>query len=307
MQIGRIENKAPLAVEGTLLRSCVSRERHTAVLVAAMSAREGQRSALDEPAAAHAIARCLDVLAGSVEASGGRVVRKRDAELMALFATADAAAAAAAQLHREAAKLSPESERELRTAFHAGPLRQRGHGVFGDALNRAAELASRAAPGRIMTSSETAAGLHGDFRRAMRAVAISARSGVSASGELDWRALPPSAFPSSAERKTPGLRITYRYNTLLRRREGDVLTIGRDPDCDVCIDMRLASRRHCTLERRRDHFVVRDHSTNGTFVALDGERELRIRSEELALHGRGWLSLGASRLLAEELVEFRCE
>ena len=41
-------------------------------------------------------------------------------------------------------------------------------------------------------------------------------------------------------------------------------------------------------------------------AALDGI-EARIRAEEVVLHGRGWLSLGVSRLLAEELVQYRCE
>ncbi len=89
--------------------------------------------------------------------------------------------------------------------------------------------------------------------------------------------------------------------------DGDSLTVGRDPDCDLCVDMRLASRRHCTIERRGDKLLLRDHSTNGTFITVDGGREARIRAEEIVLHGRGWLSFGVSRLLAEELVQFRCE
>jgi pSer/pThr/pTyr-binding forkhead associated (FHA) protein len=125
--------------------------------------------------------------------------------------------------------------------------------------------------------------------------------------ELDWRRIAPERLARQAKVPPPELRLTYRYNTLMRRREADCLTLGRDPDCDLCIDMRLASRRHCTLERRGDRFVLRDHSTNGTFVTVDGEREVRIRAEEIVLQGRGWLSFGASRLLAEELVQFRCQ
>jgi len=105
----------------------------------------------------------------------------------------------------------------------------------------------------------------------------------------------------------PEVHLVYRYETLVRRRDGDSLAIGRDPDCDLCVDMRFASRRHCTVERRGDKVYLRDHSTNGTFITLDDGREARLRSEEIVLHGRGWLSLGVSRLLAEELVQFRCE
>lgn len=40
---------------------------------------------------------------------------------------------------------------------------------------------------------------------------------------------------------------------------------------------------------------------------MEGEHELRLRADEMLLQARGWLSFGASRLLAEELVQFRCQ
>lgn len=291
-------------LEATLLQAYAARERQTTVLVAAMRAREGQRPA-SEPATAHAIARCLEALGAAVEAGGGRVMRRRGSELMALFATPDAAAAAAARMHHEAARLFPAGELGVHSAFHCGPVRQRGHDVFGDTVNLAAELASRAGQGQILTSQETAAGLGGDLRLAVRP--LPAKAPAAALGELAWRELPDECLEGAARGRASELHLTYRYNTVVRRRQGDSLTIGRDPDCDLCVDMRLASRRHCTIERRGENFLLRDHSTNGTFIAMNGERELRLRAEETVLHGRGWLSFGASRLLAEELVQFRCE
>ncbi len=291
-------------LEATLLQAYAAQERQTTVLVAAMSAREGQRPA-SEPAAAHAIARCLQVLGAAAEAAGGRVMRRRGGELMALFPTPDAAAAAAARMHREAERLLAGAELGVRSAFHCGPVRQRGHDVFGDTVNLAAELASRARQGQILTSQDTVAGLAAELRQAVHP--LPAKPGGMALGELAWRELPGGYMDAAAGSRPPELHLTYRYNTLVRRRQDDSLTIGRDPDCDLCVDIRLASRRHCTIARRGESFLLRDHSTNGTFITVNGGRELRIRAEEIALHGRGWLSFGASRLLAEELVQFRCE
>ena len=49
---------------------------------------------------------------------------------------------------------------------------------------------------------------------------------------------------------------------------GRSITIGRDHDCDLCLDARKVSRRHVQIENRSDgHVVVRDlESHNGTFV-----------------------------------------
>ena len=265
-------------------------------MVAAMSSRGEQP-----------FARCMEMLANAVEANGGRVVRSRGGEVMAAFATADAAAAAAARVQHDLQRIVPDGGLELRTAFHSGPVRQRGHDIYGDTVNLTAALASRARPGQILTSDGVAASLGAQFRHALRSVPLAAKDTGGPAAELDWRRVPSDALDHAVCRPTACIRVTYRYNTLVRRRQGDSITIGRDPDCDLCVDLRLASRRHCTLERRGDKILLRDHSTNGTFVTLEGSREQRIRADEITLEGRGWLSFGVSRLLAEELVQFHCQ
>lgn len=47
----------------------------------------------------------------------------------------------------------------------------------------------------------------------------------------------------------------------------DVVTIGRDPSCDMCLDDREVSRRHCRLARRGGRTIVEDlGSLYGVFV-----------------------------------------
>jgi predicted component of type VI protein secretion system len=62
---------------------------------------------------------------------------------------------------------------------------------------------------------------------------------------------------------------------------------------------------HARIERRRDKFVLADQSSNGTYVAIDGEPEVQLRREEIILRGRGNISFGHSRGDgAGECVEF---
>jgi predicted component of type VI protein secretion system len=66
----------------------------------------------------------------------------------------------------------------------------------------------------------------------------------------------------------------------------------------------MASRRHCTIERRQDKWILKDHSTNGTFVTLEGDEELLLQREELTLRKHGWIACGQSRASTKEVVEF---
>ena len=86
------------------------------------------------------------------------------------------------------------------------------------------------------------------------------------------------------------------------------LTIGRAEDCDVCVDDRRLSRRHCRIEPSAQGWVLIDlASTNGTF--FDGQR---VRERLLAggdLLRAGSLALqfenqsNAAKTLDDEVLE----
>jgi thioredoxin reductase (NADPH) len=59
---------------------------------------------------------------------------------------------------------------------------------------------------------------------------------------------------------------------------GDTITIGRSHACDVVLSDDLVSKRHCTITRQDDRFVLTDHSTNGTFL---NDLNTRIETHEL--------------------------
>src|SRR5688500_20383033 len=55
-----------------------------------------------------------------------------------------------------------------------------------------------------------------------------------------------------------------------------ILLVGRHPECDIQIDSRKISRRHCCIAQVEDYLVVRDlDSTNG--VRINGVRVIEGR------------------------------
>src|SRR5258706_9498088 len=99
------------------------------------------------------------------------------------------------------------------------------------------------------------------------------------------------------------LRLVHRGRELVRRRDGDKIVLGRAADCDLPVADSMASRRHCTIERRGDKWVLKDHSTNGTYVTVTGDTELWLRREEFALIKHGRIGLGQASAGTDEVVE----
>ena len=266
-------------------RAALSRDRPTTVLFA-------------EVAGAPA-ARTLDVLGQAAELSGGRVLHRHATGVLALFSTPDAAAAAAARMHAYAQAMVDAAESPgVRIGFHSGPVGQRNADVFGDTVNLALKLADQAKSGQILTSSDTASTLSPALQELVRP------SGPVK--ELVWR---ESLASVVAALGTTGpvrgeLRLTYRGKVLLRRREGDLVSIGRDPECDVQVDDIGVSRRHCSIERRGAAFTLRDHSMNGTFVTI-GQTE--VRAGELPLGKSGTIALGQPASAGGQVIQYSCE
>jgi predicted component of type VI protein secretion system len=68
-----------------------------------------------------------------------------------------------------------------------------------------------------------------------------------------------------------------------------ILLLGRHPECDIQIDSRKVSRRHCCIAQVHDYLVVRDlGSTNG--IRINGVRVMEGR-----IKGGDELTIGSHR------------
>ncbi|MGQ0544091.1 MAG: adenylate/guanylate cyclase domain-containing protein, partial [Betaproteobacteria bacterium] len=174
----------------------------------------------------------LDTLGQAVDLSGGRIITRREGELMALFATADAAATAAMRMHAYAETLRKQGGFGVRIGFHSGPVKQRGDDIFGDTVNLALQLVDQAKSGQIVTSESTAASLSPAVQERVRPLGHFAAKGEAQRmllGELLWRKAPEDPEPAIIPAPPPArgaLQLQYRKEVVVRRREGDVVTIG---------------------------------------------------------------------------------
>ena len=193
---------------------------------------------------------------------------------------------------------------------------QKGDEVFGDTVNLAARLCEHAGSGQIITTEWTAKllsplyrawlrqpGKHADQGPLRRDRAV--RAGLARRRQRHRAGAPPRRRTQRPQQVV--LRLTYRGRTLERRREKDAITIGRGEDCGMVVADENASRHHCTIERRKDKFVLVDVSTNGTYVTVEGEKEVLLQREEFVLRKRGSITFGTPLVAAADGVEFDVE
>jgi adenylate cyclase len=294
----------------------MTKGRQTTVLFAGVTDSAELYAAAGDLRAVDAISRCLEAFRQAAEDTGGRVVKTMGEEIMALFPTAGTAADAAARMQGAVESLAEMGGPALgaRIAFHAGPVIQHDNDIFGDSVNIAARLMEQATKGQVLTTAETVellgAGLRNSTRR-LYDITVKGKEEQISLCEYLWRKSPDitdfSALTSVLKAPRAGLRLKYRGKDFIRRRREESITIGRDVGCQLVVADAKASRQHCVIERRGQKFILRDHSTNGTYVAVEGEEEIVLRREEFTLRRHGWIAFGQPRAETPDVVEYFCE
>lgn len=291
--------------------------RETAVIFAELiGAAELYAHAKDADAAHEAISACVEQLGNAVAATRARVVKRIGGRLLIVADSPDSAARTAVALQVAAGQFPAAvngTRLGLGIGFHFGPVIQNEADVFGDTVNLAARLVEQAARGQILLDSDTAEGVGALHRLTIRRLYSVQLRGVPEEislCEIVWRADEPATFypfDAADEPSRAKLKLRYRGNKLVLRRIVEAVTIGRDPGCKVVIENEHASRHHCTIQRRHNHFVLADKSTNGTFVQVEGEEEVMLQRDEFTLRKRGWISFGKPRSSGGESLEFVCD
>jgi hypothetical protein len=184
--------------------------------------------------------------------------------------------------------------------------------VFGDSVNLAKRMADLAASGQIITTAETMAALPHHLRSKMRdldSLNIKGKQKDVGIYELLWQESLEdlTALSPRLVTRTQRVRIVHGERSVELGETLPAQTLGRDEGNDIVVADRKASRMHARIERRRDKFVLIDHSSNGTYVTVEGEAEILLRREEWTLRGRGRCSFGHPHADdPAEVLEFHC-
>ena len=286
-----------------------------AVLFADVSGSTRLYETLGDERALATVGRCIALMREVCTGHAGRVVKTIGDEVMAVFPLADEAAQAAAALQ---ARIGEESftggaRVAIRVGFHHGPTLAADGDFFGDSVNIAARLTGIAHGSQVITSGATAAMLSPWLRmrtRPLAALTVKGKAHDLDVWELLWQESADDLTTLATRVSVPRARLRLRHGEreIVLDESQSALAFGRDAQNDLVVADRLASRLHGRIERRRDRFVLVDHSSNGTFVTQEGEAEMPLRREEFVLRGRGHISFGhAYAADPSETLDFDCD
>jgi class 3 adenylate cyclase len=290
----------------------ISKER--AILFADVSGSTALYELLGDKPAAKAIEACLGELRIIVAKRDGVVVKTIGDEIMVVFGNPEAACNAAREMQQRMIALPPTAGVKLaiRIGFHFGLVLEDKGDFWGDGVNTAARLAGLAKAGQILTSGATANALPAaqrtDFRD-LDAIQVKGKHEAVRVFELMWgdvdEATQFAGLASSAKVQVR-LILEVGERTMEFPPEKTMLSLGRDSSCDIVVSEKTASRLHARIERRGVQYTLVDESTNGTYVAIEGDREVLLRRDRVMLRGRGKIAFGTSTAAAAELVLFDC-
>ena len=289
-----------------------------AVLFADVSGSTKLYETAGDQVAKAAIDECVRIMREKTEVAKGRVIKTIGDEVMSSFPTADAAADAAIQMQEAINELKPVGNTKIgiRIGFNLGPIVVQADGdIFGDAVNVASRLSHVAVKGQIITARDTVLQMAPMLKSATRkitAIQIKGKAVEVEVYELMWQQSEDATTMAKGgasifKTKKTVLRLILQGQEHKLTDERTAVSMGRDATADLVITDRMASRSHGKIERRLDKFVLTDHSANGTFVMVEGDREIVLRREEFTLRGNGWIAFGQSKTTATDILEYFCE
>jgi adenylate cyclase len=83
-------------------------------------------------------------------------------------------------------------------------------------------------------------------------------------------------------------------------------TIGRDESCNLTVNSPFASRQHCKILFHNKNFILKDSSTNGTFVRIGGAQPVRLSDSMTSITGNGSIKLGEAMKVGDtDVVTFK--
>ena len=261
---------------------------------------------LGDDAARETVQRCVEIMKDATDQYGGTVIKTIGDEVMSTFPSADDAMNAASQMQQKITNSDSltgnQSQVSIRIGSHYGPVVIEDRDIFGTAVATANRMTSQAKAGQIITTQVTVEQLSGEWQALCRQIDVAVVPGQADEvhvHEVLWQPeeatsmLPAIQMRGQKEQAERKMTLTFGDQSVSVG-DGELLkvTLGRADDNNVVVKGKLISRVHARIEYTKNHFMLIDESTNGTFVLRSDGEEFYVRRDSQELSGSGTIGLG---------------
>ncbi len=260
------------------------------------------------------VARALAELAACVQDQQGTVIKSLGDAVMARFASAEQAMAAAAAMHAGSHLLTQLFREAIAFRIGAayGDVVCEEADLFGDVVNVAARIADRAGAGKILLDEALFLTLPEAMQSNVRLIehaTVKGRREVIELYEYVWSqrevtVMSRSSISQLRRAIAVELVIAHPFLAAAVTLEATQLpfTIGRAEPCSLRLVQSVVSRQHAHIECRNGLLYLHDHSTNGSWLARSGQPAVYLHNEQAVLDGEGRISFGDGSFAQPELV-----
>ncbi len=264
------------------------------------------------------IDQALGAMQGIAMYHQGEVIKTIGDEIMCAFQEPDQACEAAIALNQGLNLM----HFYLRTGMCFGKVIHDQNDIFGDTVNNAAYLAKGARANQILLDENTYSNLTDIRSKVEYFDRITFKDQVKNSiiYRLNWEqgssenlsaTIVTSKTPSntdSFEKISAKQLVLHCEGVTHCVREGQAVIVGRDKNnVQIVVQHKNASRKHCTIRFHRGKFILKDHSTNGTYVQQKAQKEVFLKQESVPLVDDGSISLGQPISGSERPIEYFLE
>lgn len=257
---------------------------------------------LNQAKAQRRIKEFLRNLSGIVYSTNGEFIQAFNDKLLCAFFSADDAVTAAVTMHQFAYtspsfNMADDHSMGLRIHIGTGVVVREGKRLYGEAVTFAENLKPAGLAFRILLSEATRNCLSREYADQARFVGKWPINGSSnrvnvfefiADVEDETLAAErPSEFECSQE-----LDLILGARILTVDKGSPLCTIGRQAGNDIIMKYPRISRQHAIIEKRKHKFVLKDISSNGTYVKTGDFDAVCINNDEIRLIGKGVISPG---------------
>lgn len=258
------------------------------------------------------VTHCTSMLARTVAACSGHVVKTLGDGLMAVFDDSSSAFESAIQMHDTLEALVSRGQQRgassglkalrLQVAMARGEVVEMAGDCYGDAVNVAARLLDHAGDNETLVTAEVQAGLPATMRSRLRSldrivlrgraepVQVHVLGGRRGGGDA-----PVTQFAAETidTRGPDALRLAWSHVDRLCAASQMPVVLGRGPQSAFRVDDSRVSRSHARVDWHGGSFQLTDLSYNGTFVRFADGEIVSLRRGSCTLHGSGLIGLGA--------------
>jgi len=260
---------------------------------------------LGDKAAQETVGKILNRLSDLTAQHEGKVIKTIGDAILATFPSTDDSIEAAKSMQMAMTdNISGHdnlSQINIHIGIHHGPVVIENEDIFGDAVNITARVVDYANPRQIVATRAAIENLPDNSSHFTKYITKITAKNISGELELfeiifeDQNATMVIDCRQLSKSLCSNLYLVRGEEVIVVDVQKPVVSVGREDFNDISIQYSWISRTHAYIENQNGVFMVKDKSTNGTFIYPEDAPPIYINKGEHPLAGKGFIIFGRDK------------